>query len=80
MCVQLRQNPELQFEQLMDLSGVDYAGYGDDTYEGLRFAVVLHLLSVKHNWRVRVCVKSSDPTYARVGCTIPNYERRGSMS
>ena len=42
------------FEQLIDLCGVDYAAYGDRPREGNRFAVVLHLLSVKHNWRLRV--------------------------
>ena len=71
VCVQLRQHPELQFEQLMDLCGVDYAGYGDDTYEGLRFAVVLHLLSIKHNWRVRVCVKCADDAMPRIESVNP---------
>ncbi|HEY2336019.1 MAG TPA: NADH-quinone oxidoreductase subunit C [Burkholderiales bacterium] len=42
------------FEQLIDLCGVDYAAYGDKPREGNRFAVVLHLLSVKNNWRLRV--------------------------
>jgi NADH-quinone oxidoreductase subunit C len=42
------------FEQLIDLCGVDYASYGDRPREGPRFAVVVHLLSVKNNWRLRV--------------------------
>ena len=42
------------FEQLIDLCGVDYASYGDAPREGPRFAVVLHLLSVKNNVRLRV--------------------------
>src|SRR6059036_1955370 len=42
------------FEQLIDLCGVDYASYGDRPREGLRFAVVVHLLSVKNNYRVRL--------------------------
>jgi len=42
------------FEQLIDLCGVDYASYGDVPREGPRFAVVVHLLSVKNNWRLRV--------------------------
>jgi NADH-quinone oxidoreductase subunit C len=42
------------FEQLMDLCGVDYAAYGDRPREGLRFAAVLHLLSTKNNYRLRV--------------------------
>jgi NADH-quinone oxidoreductase subunit C len=50
----LRDHPDLRFEELMDLCGVDYAAYGDGAWEGPRFAVVVHLLSVTHNWRVRV--------------------------
>jgi len=42
------------FEQLIDLCGMDYAAYADVPREGPRFAVVVHLLSVKHNWRLRV--------------------------
>ena len=52
--LKLRDNPELGFEQLIDLCGVDYAAYGDRPREGARFAVVLHLTSVKHNVRLRV--------------------------
>ena len=40
----------------MDLCGVDYADYGDGAWNGPRFAAVSHLLSVSHNWRVRVRV------------------------
>jgi NADH-quinone oxidoreductase subunit C len=43
-----------RFEQLIDLCGVDYAAYADKPLEGARFAVVAHLLSVEHNWRLRV--------------------------
>jgi NADH-quinone oxidoreductase subunit C len=42
------------FEQLMDLCGVDYASYGDRPREGLRFAAVVHLLSLSQNVRLRV--------------------------
>jgi NADH-quinone oxidoreductase subunit C len=42
------------FEQLIDLCGVDYGAYADKPREGPRFAVVLHLLSVSQNWRLRV--------------------------
>jgi NADH-quinone oxidoreductase subunit C len=41
-------------EQLIDLCGVDYGAYADKPREGPRFAVVLHLLSVSENWRLRV--------------------------
>jgi NADH-quinone oxidoreductase subunit C len=50
----LRDEAGLKFEQLIDLCGIDYQGYGDGAWEGARFAVVMHLLSVTHNWRVRV--------------------------
>jgi NADH-quinone oxidoreductase subunit C len=50
----LRDHADLRFEQLIDLCGVDYLTYGDGAWEGPRFAVVMHLLSVSHNWRVRL--------------------------
>ena len=50
----LRDRPELRFEQLIDLCGVDYSTYGDGARDGPRFAVVYHLLSLAHNWRLRV--------------------------
>ncbi len=56
----LRDEPALDFAQLVDLCGVDYSGYRDGTYDGSRFAVVLHLLSLSHNWRVRVKVFAPD--------------------
>jgi NADH-quinone oxidoreductase subunit C len=56
----LRDDPVLQFEQLIDLCGVDYSGYGNGGYEGLRYAVTSHLLSLTHNWRVRLRVFAPD--------------------
>jgi NADH-quinone oxidoreductase subunit C len=53
-CEKLKEHPDLGFEQLIDLCGVDYAAYGDAPREGPRFAVVVHLLSVKNNWRLRI--------------------------
>lgn len=50
----LRDDASLGFDQLIDLCGIDYLTYGDGTWEGPRFAAIAHLLSVKHNWRVRV--------------------------
>ncbi len=49
----LRDHPELKFEQLIDLSGIDYAAY-HGRQSGLRFAVVSQLLSVSLNWRLRL--------------------------
>lgn len=56
----LRDHADLRFEELIDLCGVDYSTYGDGAWEGQRFAVVSHLLSIEHNWRVRVRVFASD--------------------
>ena len=56
----LRDNPALRFEQLLDLCGVDYSTYGEGTWDGLRFAATSHLLSLTHNWRVRVRVFAPD--------------------
>jgi NADH-quinone oxidoreductase subunit C len=50
----LRDRPELGFGMLIDLCGVDYGAYGDGAWDGPRFAVVCHLLSLSNNWRVRV--------------------------
>jgi NADH-quinone oxidoreductase subunit C len=50
----LRNDPQFDFEQLIDLCGVDYSEYGDGAWTGLRYCVVSHLLSVKNNWRLRV--------------------------
>ena len=52
----LRDHPELAFEQHMDLCGVDYSRYKDVEWEGPRFCVVSHLLSISKNWRLRLKV------------------------
>ncbi len=52
----LRDDPSLRFEQLIDLCGVDYSDYKNDVWDGLRYCVVSHLLSLTHNWRVRMKV------------------------
>ncbi|HSV71239.1 MAG TPA: NADH-quinone oxidoreductase subunit C [Methylibium sp.] len=56
----LRDGAGLQFEQLIDLCGVDYVDYGNGGYDGLRYAVVSHLLSVSLNQRVRLKVFAAD--------------------
>jgi NADH-quinone oxidoreductase subunit C len=56
----LRDHADLRFEELIDLCGVDYSTYGDGVWDGPRFAVVSHLLSMKHNWRLRVRVFAPD--------------------
>jgi len=52
----LRDDPGVRFEQLVDLCGLDYSSWKDEPNEGPRFCVVSHLLSVTHNWRVRLKV------------------------
>jgi len=66
----LRDRPELRFEMLIDLCGVDYSTYGDVPREGPRFAVVYHLLSLANNWRVRVRVFVPDDAFPIVGSAI----------
>lgn len=63
VCTRLRDHGELKFEQLIDLCGVDYLDYKDGLWEGQRYAVVLHLLSVSLNHRVRVRVFASDDDF-----------------
>jgi NADH-quinone oxidoreductase subunit C len=67
----LRDHPELCFEQLIDLCGVDYSGYKDGLYEGLRYAVVTHLLSVSKNWRLRLKVFATDDDFPVVPALTP---------
>ena len=65
----LRDDPRLGFAQLIDLCGVDYQSYGEGMWDGPRYAVVLHLLSVAHNWRLRVrtfCPDDDFPLVASV--------------
>lgn len=63
VCKTLRDNAGLKFEQLIDLCGVDYQEYGEVGYEGLRYAVVCHYLSVTHNHRVRLRVFAPDDDF-----------------
>jgi NADH-quinone oxidoreductase subunit C len=54
----LRDSQDLRFEQMLDLCGMDYSTYGErpegEEKQPARFASVLHLLSLTHNWRLRV--------------------------
>jgi NADH-quinone oxidoreductase subunit C len=57
----LRDEQELCFEELIDLCGIDYLTYGKTPWTGKRFAVVVHLLSITHNWRLRIrCFTTDD--------------------
>jgi NADH-quinone oxidoreductase subunit C len=67
----LRDDALLGFDQLIDLAGVDYLTYGDGAWDGQRFAVVVHLLSVKHNWRVRVRAFCADDDMPLLPSLVP---------
>ena len=56
----LKEAPGCQFEQMIDLCGVDYSEYRMGEWDGLRYAVVVHLLSVSLNQRVRLRVFCPD--------------------
>ena len=62
----LRDHGDLKFEQLVDLCGVDYSSYRDAPWEGPRFCVVTHLLSLSHNRRLRLKVFCPDDDVPQV--------------
>ncbi|WP_292981277.1 NADH-quinone oxidoreductase subunit C [Nitrosomonas sp.] len=67
----LKTHEDLEFDTLIDLCGVDYSEYSTETYAGYkrggrRFAVVYHLLSVKHNYRLRVRVFVEDNEFPAI--------------
>jgi len=63
VCQTLRDDPALKFEQLIDLCGVDYQEYGEGSYDGPRYAIVNHFLSVTLNQRLRLRVFASDEEF-----------------
>jgi NADH-quinone oxidoreductase subunit C len=67
----LRDDPSLAFEQLIDLCGIDYQDYRDGGWSGERFGVVSHLLSLEHNWRLRLRVFAPDDSYPLVASITP---------
>jgi NADH-quinone oxidoreductase subunit C len=70
----LRDSPDLAFEQLIDLCGMDYFTYGErlpgEEVQPKRYASVVHLLSLKHNWRVRVRAFCPDDDFPMVESLI----------
>src|ERR1035438_6889713 len=54
----LRDHPDLDFAQLIDLSGIDYSEFTG--WQGKRFAVVCQMTSLSHNWRLRLRVFTPD--------------------
>ncbi len=69
----LKEHPDLAFEQVSDLCGVDYSSYKNEPWQGNRFAVVCHLLSYQHNWCVRVRTFASDDGFPVVSSITPLY-------
>jgi len=59
----LRDAADCKFEQLIDLCGIDYSDYKDGQYEGLRFCVASHLLSVSLNQRLCLKVFCTDDDF-----------------
>jgi len=67
----LRDDARLAFEQLVDLCGMDFSSYKEQAWEGSRYCVVTHLLSVSKNWRVRVKVFAADDDMPVVSSITP---------
>lgn len=59
----LRDAADCKFEQLVDLCGIDYSEYKDGQYEGSRYCVASHLLSVSLNQRLRLKVFCTDDDF-----------------
>jgi NADH-quinone oxidoreductase subunit C len=59
----LRDHPDLRFEQLTDLSGIDYSTFSGRQPDLPRFAVVSHLISLSHNWRLRLRCFAADDAF-----------------
>jgi NADH-quinone oxidoreductase subunit C len=81
-CIALRDTQG--FDTLIDLCGLDYSAYREDAetpHAGKRYAVVVHLLSVKNNCRLRVrCALEDDgypilPSLTDVWPAVGWYER-----
>jgi len=70
-CARLRDDARLRFSLCLDLCGVDYSAYGTGRDAALgqprqwpaRYAVVLQLLSLEHNWRLRVRTWAADDNF-----------------
>jgi len=82
VCNKLRTEPTLRFESCIDLCGVDYLTWGnasraaqaDEKVAGPqqrgRFAVVIHLLSIEHNWRLRVRAFTPDDEFPLISSLL----------
>lgn len=66
----LRDEPDLRFESLIDLCGVDYSTYANGDWVGRRFAAVSHLVSIANNWRIRVRCFAADDDFPSIPSLI----------
>ena len=62
-CTLLRDHQKCRFDTMIDLCGVDYSAYGEAGRESQKYAVVVHLLSVTLNQRVRVRCYAQDDEF-----------------
>ena len=69
----LRDDKTLGFDQLIDLCGVDYSSYKDQPWDGPRYCVVSHLLSLDNNWRLRLKVFAPDDDLPIVPALTPTW-------
>jgi NADH-quinone oxidoreductase subunit C len=64
----LRDEPKLAFSTMVDLIGIDYRGLAG--YDGPRYEVIYNLLSLVHNWRMRVRVACPDDDFPALDSVI----------
>jgi NADH-quinone oxidoreductase subunit C len=69
-CMALRDDESLSFSQLLDVIGIDYSEYGAGIWNGARFAAVYNLLSLRHNWRVRIRTFAEDDGFPMLDSVI----------
>jgi len=66
---QLRDDDRLHFEQLIDLSGIDYSTHAQGPWPR-RYAVAVHLMSLRHNVRLRLRVFAPDDELPRLASVV----------
>jgi NADH-quinone oxidoreductase subunit C len=66
----LRDEPALRVDMLVDACGGDYSTWANRAWEGQRFAVVYHLLSIANNWRLRVRTFAQDDDFPVVASLV----------
>jgi NADH-quinone oxidoreductase subunit C len=77
LAFKLRDHPDLRFEEMIDLCGVDYQTYGDRPRQSGRFASVVHLLSITHNWRLRLRALCADDDFPLVSSLVDVWPSAG---